>query len=175
MNEFTDGPSVAALEAGVRAERAVLDALAVLPAPWQYFHAVEWRTLRPQGEAVGEADVIVFHPQHGVVIFEIKSGGVNVRDGAWFYSSGLKMNQSPFSQARRNRYALVEKLKARLNKEAAEALAVTHAVWFPDVVWQGSVVGTEAPSRSFFFFSLCLSKPENQIKRMFREAVAEAH
>ena len=59
----------------------------------------------PDGERVGEADAVVFHPQHGLVVLEVKSGAVEVRDGlwyyAWYYASGRAMTQSPFSQVRR--------------------------------------------------------------------------
>ena len=86
---------------GQQAEAKVFAALAGLPAPWQVFQTVEWRRLVPDGERVGEADVVVFHPQHGLVVLEVKSGAVEVRDGLWYYASGRAMTQSPFSQARR--------------------------------------------------------------------------
>ncbi|PXW98704.1 nuclease-like protein [Sphaerotilus hippei] len=90
----------AALASGLRAESLVLSALDALPPPWLHFHAVEWRTLQHDGERLGEADVIVFHPQHGLIVFEIKAGAVEVRDGPWYCASGLAMKQSPLSQAR---------------------------------------------------------------------------
>ena len=69
----------------------------------------------------------------------MNAGAVQVRDGRWIYASGLAMKQSPFSQARRNRYALVDKLCQRLGREVMAllvdearqrgmaALIVTHA------------------------------------------------
>ena len=69
-------PTQAATDAGQRAEARVLAALASLPAPWQHFAGVEWRLLNPHGEAVGEADVVVFHPHLGVVVLEVKAGAV---------------------------------------------------------------------------------------------------
>ncbi|MFZ4626247.1 MAG: hypothetical protein ACOYNF_18675, partial [Rhodoferax sp.] len=56
-----------------------------------------------------------------------------MRDGLWYFASGRAMKQSPFSQARRNRYALLDKLSHRLGFGALESLTVTHAAWFPDV------------------------------------------
>lgn len=100
-----------ALEAGTRAESRVFAALAALPAPWRAFPTVEWRLLVPQGgEQVGEADGVVFHPHHGLIVLEVKAGAVAVRDGQSFYGAGAAMKQSPFAQARRNRYALAELL-----------------------------------------------------------------
>ena len=95
---------------GIRAENHVFTALKTLPSPWQVFPTVEWRLLRGDGEVIGEADVVVFHPHYGLVVFEIKAGAVDVREGEWFYASCRIMKQSPFSQARRNRYALTDKL-----------------------------------------------------------------
>ena len=167
----------AATQAGERAEARVLAALGNLPAPWQFFHAVEWRNLSFEGEVIGEADVLVFHPQHGLVFFEVKAGAVQVRDGRWFYASGLAMKQSPFSQARRNRYALVDKLCQRLGREVVggvDGLGVTHAVWFPDVVWQGGLPSTEAPSRAFLLDRAALADPAPALLRIFREAMPGA-
>lgn len=136
-------------QAGQRAEQRVLTALSQLPAPWQFFHAVEWRTLNARGESVGEADVVVFHPHLGAVVIEVKAGAVSIRNGDWHYASGLIMKWSPFEQARRNRYALEAKLAQRLGAVDAGRLLVTHAVWLPEVVWQGPLPGTEPPSRAF--------------------------
>ena len=134
----------AATQAGERAEARVLAALGNLPAPWQFFHAVEWRNLSFEGEVIGEADVLVFHPQHGLVFFEVKAGAVQVREGRWFYASGLAMKQSPFSQARRNRYALADKLAQRLGRDVVEALGSPMRYGSP--MWCGRA-GCPAPRR----------------------------
>ena len=98
----------------------------------------------------------------------MNAGAVQVRDGRWIYASGLAMKQSPFSQARRNRYALVDKLCQRLGREV---VGVTHAVWFPDVVWQGGLPSTEAPSRAFLLDRAALADPAPALLRIFREAM----
>lgn len=162
------------IDAGERAESRVFEALRRLPAPWQFFPTVEWRALQQGGESVGEADAVVFHPHHGLIVFEIKAGAVQVRDGRWFYASGLEMKQSPFSQARRNRYALADKLRQRMGRDAADALGITHAVWFPDVVWSGAVPSTEAPSRAFLLDRAALADAAPALLRIFREAMPDA-
>lgn len=158
--------------AGQRAEAKVLNSLRTLPPPWKVYPSVEWRLLGYSGESVGEADVVIFHPGLGIAIFEIKAGAVEVRDGQWFYSSGLPMKLSPFSQARRNRYALADKLKQRLGKEAVDSLGITHAAWFPDVLWRGPVPGAEIPSRSFLFDQASLNSPEVHLQKMWRDATS---
>jgi hypothetical protein len=155
---------------GIRAENRVFTALKTLPSPWQVFPTVEWRLLRGDGEVIGEADVVVFHPHYGLVVFEIKAGAVDVREGDWFYASGRIMKQSPFSQARRNRYALTDKLIQRLGKSAFDLLTITHAVWFPDVHWSGPMPGSEAATRAFLFDRDALAKPEKYLLQLFKAA-----
>ena len=155
---------------GAHAEQRVFDALKSLPSPWQVFPTVEWRLLRGEGEAIGEADLVIFHPQLGLVIFEIKAGAVYVKDGQWLYASGLMMKQSPFSQARRNRYALMDKLVQRLGKSVFDLLTITHAVWFPDVYWSGPLPSSEAPSRAFLLDRDALLKPEKYLLQLFKAA-----
>jgi len=166
-------PTPQSLLMGQQAEAKVFTALAGLPAPWQVFQTVEWRTLADDGERVGEADAVVFHPQHGLVVVEIKAGAVEVRDGLWYYASGRVMKQSPFSQARRNRYALLDKLSRRLGPDALASLTVTHAAWFPDVVWQGILPGAEVPSRAFLLDRSNLANPEPALLRLLHEAAPQ--
>ena len=155
---------------GAHAEQRVFDALKSLPSPWQVFPTVEWRLLRGEGEVIGEADLVIFHPQFGLIVFEIKAGAVNVKEGQWLYASGLMMKQSPFSQARRNRYALIDKLIQRLGKSTFDLLTITHAVWFPDVYWSGSLPTSEAPSRAFLLDRDALVKPEKYLLQLFKAA-----
>ncbi len=155
---------------GERAEKAVCDALKKLPFPWQHFSGVEWRTQRKEGESLGETDLIVFHPQHGIIVFEIKAGAVLIREGIWYYSTGTEMKYSPFSQARRNRFALIEKLSTKLSQDTIKQLTITHAVWFPEVNWNAALPGTEAPSRSFLLDRNSLAKTEADLLKLFSEA-----
>jgi hypothetical protein len=161
-------------DAGAKAEAKVMAALGRLPAPWQAVHTVEWRLLGHHGEQVGEADVVVFHPLHGVVVLEIKAGAIRIDNGVWHYGSGLVMKQSPFAQARRNRFALLDKLRHRLGRDAAEALTVTHGAWFPDVNWKGALPGAEMPSRVFLLDRSTLADPEPALLKLFQHAQPDA-
>ncbi len=170
--DATDTNVDATKKAGQRAEARVVAALKKLPAPWQVFPTVEWRLLKEKGEVVGEADVVVFHPSFGVVVIEIKAGAVSVREGKWYYEGGLFMKRSPFEQARNNRFALIEKLAYRLDN-TAQALTVTHAVWLPEVYWDGPLPGTEPPSRAFLLDRASLDTPEAALIKLLREAAPQ--
>ena len=154
---------------GNLAESKVVECLASLGKPWQSFNSVEWRLMQQHGEQIGEADAVIFHPQHGLIVLEIKAGAVYIKDGQWFYASGQSMSQSPCQQARRNRYALMEKLSAKIGKEALNQLTVTHAVFFPDVIWK-SETPTELPSKSFLLDRQSLKNIENALLQIFKEA-----
>lgn len=153
---------------GDKAETKVFNSLSNLPLPWQVFNTVEWRTLGNYGEEVGEADAVVFHPHYGLIVFEIKAGQITIKDGQWFYASGQAMKQSPLSQARRNRYALIKRLELKLGADVNQ-LNITHAVWFPDVRWQSSHTLLEAPSINFIFDKTCLANPEPRLLKLFSE------
>lgn len=154
---------------GETAERKVVDALAQLPSPWQVFSTVEWRVQLPHGEQIGEADVVVFHPHLGVVVIEIKGGAVRVVNGEWLYASGRSMGNGPMAQARRNRYALTDKLKIRLREELP-SLTFTHAIWLPDVHWTGPLPSADFPSRHFLLDRDALAQPEAALTRLFKDA-----
>lgn len=60
------------------AEARVQEVLQGIPAPWKIFPAVEYRLPNRGGESIGEADLVVFHPQSDMAIFEIKAGAVEM-------------------------------------------------------------------------------------------------
>ena len=65
MDGFSDNSQlIVAKKVGEAAEAKVLVALKNLPTPWQVFNTVEWRKAGYHGEEVGEADIVLFHPQY---------------------------------------------------------------------------------------------------------------
>jgi hypothetical protein len=106
-------------------------------------HSYPW--LRPwRGEgalAEGEADFVVLHPQHGLLVLEVKGGETIRHDGnRWFRDTkdGPRDFQDPFRQARRNMHALLDIAKersgGRINKED---LVHGYAVVFPHMDYEG--------------------------------------
>lgn len=162
-----------ARQAGERAEQSVFKALKSLPAPWRFFHSVDWRLLGESGEKIGEADAIVFHPNRGMVVLEIKAGAVEVRNGVWYYAS-RPMKKSPFQQARGNRYAIATKLLEVFGGKDANSFSITHAAWFPDVAWQGAVPCVDAPSRAYVLDKVSLGNPEAALSRLMNTAFPES-
>jgi hypothetical protein len=159
-------------QVGKEAEAKVLNSLQQLPAPWRTFDNVEWRKLEHFGEEVGEADFFVFHPQYGVIAFEVKGGNVSVVNGEWLYGNGKPMKTSPMFQARRSRFALQKRLKPKLGS-VVDDLTFTHAVWFPDVRWPRELQLPDAPSNSFVLDITLLDNPEPRLLQIFKEAAPE--
>ncbi|MBF0420050.1 MAG: DUF2075 domain-containing protein [Magnetococcales bacterium] len=160
---------------GDHAEKEVLSGLKSLTDQWIVFHGFEWRLPGASEERVGETDLIVFHPEHGVLFIEIKGGGIECRDGRWFYVSRggppREMEFSPFSQARRNHYAVLEKLKSSLlDKNLLKNTAITHTVWFPDIEWRVPRQPAEIPAGSFVLDRRHIKNPEDAIKRILSQA-----
>jgi hypothetical protein len=167
--------------AGDYAERKVLKSLELLDDHWRIFYDFEWREIKAhEGERIGEADVIIFNPYLGILFIEIKGGGIVVQHGEWFYQSLfdrrlIKMDISPFHQARKSRFYLQEKLsKTILSRDVPVQSIMTHTVWFPDIAWQGDVP-SEVPHAGFILDSRTLDNPEKQLRSILKEAMPNAH
>jgi len=105
-----------------------------LPDTYTVFHQVSWQTRNPRaGIRDGEADFVITHPDHGIIILEAKSGEITY-DGLndiWHQTS--KVMNDPFGQARRSQYNLRDFLKRRPYWKAFPQIPVESAVAFTDV------------------------------------------
>jgi hypothetical protein len=119
---------------GARAEHLVHDRLrAALPEAYRLFATVRWLS-RERGLARdGEADLVIAHPEHGLLVLEVKAGDIR-RDGEGTWWAGPnRLKRSPFEQAADSRHALVRKLAELPGWEAGLKPIAGHAVAFPDV------------------------------------------
>lgn len=132
------------------AERRLYDAFArELSADWVVFHAVKriaYHNGRPHD---GEADFILAHPQQGVLVLEVKGGGIRFDPTTGSYASTDRQGQDhdigdPFTQAQKNKYWLLEFVQGRPGWPPYR-VAVGHAVAFPDVVIESSHLRPDAP------------------------------
>ena len=117
-------------------ERQVFDALRDgLSIEYTVFHSFRWNKRTQSGRIEwGEADFTVFHPKHGILVIEVKSGGVALENGQWWYerANGRDPMKAPLEQADRTKYELVEVIKNCLPE--GEYCWVEPAVWFPSLV-----------------------------------------
>lgn len=102
-------------------ERAVYIALRdQLPDTYRVVHSLPW--LRPNRDAIdaplreGEADFVIFHPDYGLLVLEVKGGEEMFARGHQWFRKLLKRDKpitNPFDQARRNMHALTDAIEER--------------------------------------------------------------
>ncbi len=121
---------------GSPGERETFEALRALPARCVVFHSLGWlRDGGPNRPAEGEGDLVVADPERGLLVIEVKSGGIRVEGGQWYQTNRgdgrERPMKDPVEQARRTRWFL----KDRIEKTFRNALRcpVYHGVWFPSV------------------------------------------
>ena len=124
-------------------ERPVYRALAKLPDPWRVFHSVAWQSVRKGRQGDGEADFVLLHPAHGLIVIEAKGGSIRLENGEWFsIGRGGKHPIDPFEQAVASKHALIGYLRDSIPD--LPWLEAGHAVWFPEVTMSGSL-SVQAP------------------------------
>lgn len=90
-----------------------------------------WHSLRVRSESgwEGEGDFVIATPNHGMIVVEVKSGAIEVRDGQWL-QNGRPMDRTPRDQGHAFARLLVQKLAER-GVASAPPFAVATA--FPDL------------------------------------------
>lgn len=137
-------------EPGSGAERAVFDAIRDrLPEPWEAFHGTGFTERdHATGTRDGEIDFVLAHPDVGIFCLEVKGGGVECRDGAWYrtHRDGPdKRMRDPFEQAKGQRHALKRLISAAGSGVRGEDLLMGHAVAFPYATVHALGPGLNAP------------------------------
>lgn len=112
-------------------ERRVADALRRLPDPWTILHHVSWQSKRGGRQGDGEVDFIILHPRKGLVVLEVKGGGIDVDRGRWMTTDRFGKRhdiKNPYEQATASKHALVGWLR---DHGLGSRLRIGHAVVFP--------------------------------------------
>ena len=114
-------------------ERLVSTALQTLPEDWIVFHHVSWQSRRKGRQGDGEADFIVLQPKRGILVLEVKGGGINILNGRWSSTDrhgDVHPIKNPYEQATDSKYALLEWLA---DLGLSPNIRVGHAVVFPNL------------------------------------------
>ncbi|MFM2106408.1 MAG: hypothetical protein RL338_1440, partial [Chloroflexota bacterium] len=121
---------------GEDAEREVAEKVGrALPDPYRVYPNVRWTGPdRPGAPAVdGEADLVVIHPDHGILVIETKAGDpTRDRTNAW-YLGPIRLAESPFAQAERHKHSLVRLVTELPAWRTDRRPAAGHAVAFPSI------------------------------------------
>jgi len=153
-------PETLRQESASEAERRLFDAFREgFSDDWVVFSQVRFLARSRKGGARdGEADFVVAHPRHGVLVIEVKGGGIShdARTGRWVSKdrSGVEHEiKDPFKQAADNMYDLRRKLQES-GLTRGHSYPMAYAVAFPDV-WADEDLGLEAPREIVFDLARC--------------------
>lgn len=121
---------------GSYGEEKVYEALKELPDEYIVFHSVHWQKRKVSGNVLwGEADFTVFNPKRGILVIEVKSGGIRHDDSGWNQTNTLtheeKRIKDPLAQAERSKFTFIDLLDEQEGKY--HKYWVESAVWFPSV------------------------------------------
>jgi hypothetical protein len=115
-------------------ERKVARALEALDEQWTIIHGVTWQSARNGREGDGEADFLLLHPRYGIIVLEVKGGGIDVSLGKWTsrnrYGETVEI-KNPFDQAKDSKHALLKYINDRFGDLRVH---VSHAVCLPDML-----------------------------------------
>jgi hypothetical protein len=112
-------------------EHRVATALQALPDDWTILHHVSWQSQRGRRQGDGEADFVLLHPKRGLLVLEVKGGGIEIHDGRWstIDRRGDRHEiKNPYEQATDSKHALLGWLK---DHGLANRVRIGHAVAFP--------------------------------------------
>lgn len=112
-------------------ERLVAESLKRLPDDWTVLHHVAWQSNRGGRQGDGEADFVLVHPAKGILVVEVKGGGIEIEAGRWFsidrYGNRHRI-KNPYEQAVSSKHVLVAWLRGH---GLATHARIGHAVAFP--------------------------------------------
>lgn len=109
-------------------ERIVFDAIKKnLSDEWYVFHSFDYVTRDLNKKRWdGEIDFLLYHPQKGLLVIEVKGGAISYRNGQWYQED---RTIDPVEQAKRNKYAVMKLLQESLHRDIP--LKFAHCVCFP--------------------------------------------
>ena len=123
-------------------ERQVFEALKKLPDDYTVFYSVRWNDRNEKNTVVyGESDFTIFHPRKGIIVIEVKSGGIECVNNTWTYirtDNGERYSmKNPLKQADKSKYRFLDLLEELLADteytDHPQYCMVESAVWFPSI------------------------------------------
>ncbi|QDU36963.1 Nuclease-related domain protein [Maioricimonas rarisocia] len=128
-------PSIWPHETLSSAERRLYNALEEqLDDDFTVIHSLPWLDETRKIFQQGECDFLVLHPEHGLLVLEAKSGGVNY-DGpsrTWLRPGGGRLNKDPFLQAQESVHHFNRLLRREVSGWSQSNPPFGYAVVFPE-------------------------------------------
>jgi AAA domain/S1 RNA binding domain len=118
------------------AERQFYDACRTLPADWHVLYNVHWINGSGANSVEGECDFIIIGPEIGMIVVEVKGGGVGRDSNGWFSIDRERKRhriKDPAPQSQTNRFAVLSYLHGTSVSTIISRTPSTHMVCFPHV------------------------------------------
>lgn len=155
---------------GSYGEKNIYSALEKLPSEYIVFHSVHWHKKTSQGSVKwGESDFTIFHPKRGLLVIEVKSGGIEHLEGKWTQINSITQERyrmkDPMIQAERSKFTFADLLAP--TDDTLHPYWVEAAVWFPSV---NAIANPDLPpaySSGNVLFEKDLSNPQKSIERVY--------
>ena len=124
-----------------------------LKSDYHILHSIGWISRpRGQGPREGETDILIAHPERGLLAIEVKGGRVSLdyRTRKWISIDGKDVAheiKNPFEQARKSKFALLEKLSEtpEWRRLGIGRFNLGYAAFMPDVDDGRRLRGPDAP------------------------------
>lgn len=117
-------------------ESKIFEAFKALNDDYIIFHSVAWHQRNNAGHIQwGEADFTIFHVKRGLIVLEVKSGGIKIENGKWKQINTLNGEvynmKDPLVQANRSKYTFIDLLSENFALDNEYRIEV--AVAFPSI------------------------------------------
>jgi len=142
-----------------QSEQIVFDAIkSYLSDNWIVFHSLDFiKDDQYNKRWDGEIDFLLYHPNKGILVLEVKGGKISYQNGTW-YQNNHKI--TPILQSKRNKYAIMQLLQKNLERDVPIKFA--HSVCFPNcaeqTVWPLEAQGIVLTNDKFSSIELFASK-----------------
>lgn len=148
-------------------EKQVYEALRTLNDRYTVFYSLSW-VGQDEKRNVGEADFVILHPDKGLMVVEVKSGGIQFKNGEWEQinsRTGVSKWISPFNQARKSQFEILERLK---NENLDFPIPMMcYCVWFPSIELEKDIKLPMESPKEIILDSQSVLSPEKAINSAF--------
>lgn len=133
-----------------KAEQKVYRALEeTIPNDWLVIHSFEYikENQKFKSHSDREADFVIFSPENGILVIEVKGGGIEYdkKFNQWYSIDRNRTKheiKNPIKQAKDSKYEISKHLKGQLGKSSP---LLAHAALFPDLLKTKPLSSVEMP------------------------------
>lgn len=155
---------------GSDGEQLVYDSLRQeLSDSYTVFHSFVWLGNDKQRRSEGEADFVILHPAWGILVIEVKAGGISYQNGHWLQTNRYTGDDKiidPLGQAAESQHHIINLLRQKLPNLMPRPI-VGRAAWFTSVVLDKKLPLPPSASPAILLDETDLDNPEAGLKRAF--------